>query len=724
MNSQTFLRNSLIFGVFLVPIIPLIITNSMFFPFITGKNFFFRILVEVLLAGWVVLALWDPQYRPRFSWLLGIFAVFVSVIALADILGENPFKSFWSNFERMEGLITLVHLFAYFLVAGALLNTKSLWAKFLNTSIGVSVVIGVYGLFQIAGLVTINQGGVRLDGTFGNASYLGIYMLFHIFLTLLMLALSQGSRWVKGAYGIIAILQIVILYHTATRGAILGLVGGMFVTLLLLALFSKNNKGLRKGALISVVALAVVVGGFMFARGSSFVKDSPVLSRLASISISEGDPRFAVWNMGYQAFKERPILGWGQENFIFAFNKYYDPNIFDQEPWFDRVHNIFFDWLVAGGILGLVSYLGLYFFSLYYLWFGGKSVFSTAEKSIFTGVFAGYFFHNLFVFDNIASYVLFFSVLAYIHHRVVSGKEAPSYSEYSRSSINRLVVPAVSVLLIASVYLLNVPGVLQARALLKALSPNQEGVSKNLELFRDALEYDTFGNQEIREQLMRGSISFVSRQDVELNDKQELFSLTVGEYKKQIEQSPNDARHHLFLGTVYRAYGQNDLALESVSRALELSPQKQVILFEIGLNQLNKNNTSAALSTFKKAFELAPEYTSARIFYAVSAIYAGDRALADSLLNDGFGTLIVSDDLLVQAYFDVGLLDRVIAIWESRVNSQPNNAQFHISLGAAYLQAGRRSEAVAEIRKAIEFNPAFKEQGEFFIKEIQAGRNP
>ena len=724
MNVQVFLRNSLIFGVFLVPIIPLIITNSMFFPFITGKNFFFRILVELLLAGWVVLALWDSQYRPRFSWIFGIFAIFVSVIALADIFGENPFKSFWSNFERMEGLITLVHLFAYFLVVGALLNTKSLWAKFLNTSIGVSTIIGIYGLFQVAGLVTINQGGVRLDGTFGNASYLGIYMLFHIFLTLLMLALSGGNKWIRWGYGAIAFLQMVILYHTATRGAILGLVGGMFVTLFLLALFGKNNKGLRKGALISVVALAVVVGGFMFARGSSFVKDSPVLSRLASISISEGDPRFAVWNMGYQAFKERPILGWGQENFIFAFNKYYDPNIFDQEPWFDRVHNIFFDWLVAGGILGLVSYLGLYFFSLYYLWFGGKSVFSTAEKSIFTGVFAGYFFHNLFVFDNIASYVLFFSVLAYIHHRVVSGKEAPSYSEYSRSSINRLVVPAVSVLLIASVYLLNVPGVLQARALLKALSPNQEGVSKNLELFRDALEYDTFGNQEIREQLMRGSISFVSRQDVELNDKQELFSLTVGEYKKQIEQSPNDARHHLFLGTVYRAYGQNDLALESVSRALELSPQKQVILFEIGLNQLNKNNTSAALSTFKKAFELAPEYTSARIFYAVSAIYAGDRALADSLLNDGFGTLIVSDDLLVQAYFDVGLLDRVIAIWESRVNSQPNNAQFHISLGAAYLQAGRRSEAVAEIRKAIEFNPAFKEQGEFFIKEIQAGRNP
>ncbi|HQT83005.1 MAG TPA: hypothetical protein PLW99_02565, partial [Candidatus Paceibacterota bacterium] len=56
-------------ALFLIPFTPLLITNSYFFPFITGKAFYFRILVEILVAAWVVLALLDKEYRPRFSWI-------------------------------------------------------------------------------------------------------------------------------------------------------------------------------------------------------------------------------------------------------------------------------------------------------------------------------------------------------------------------------------------------------------------------------------------------------------------------------------------------------------------------------------------------------------------------------------------------------------------------------------------------------------------------------
>ena len=61
--------------------------------------------------------------------------------------------------------------------------------------------------------------------------------------------------------------------------------------------------------------------------------------------------------MSWQGVKEHPILGWGQENYIVLFNKYYDPKMYQQEPWFDRSHNVFFDWLVSGGILALLAYL-------------------------------------------------------------------------------------------------------------------------------------------------------------------------------------------------------------------------------------------------------------------------------------------------------------------------------------------------------------------------------
>ncbi len=44
-------------GILLIPAIVLIISNSLFFPFITGKNFTFRIIVEIIFAGWIILAL-------------------------------------------------------------------------------------------------------------------------------------------------------------------------------------------------------------------------------------------------------------------------------------------------------------------------------------------------------------------------------------------------------------------------------------------------------------------------------------------------------------------------------------------------------------------------------------------------------------------------------------------------------------------------------------------
>ena len=44
-------------GIFLIPAVVLIISNSLFFPFITGKNFTFRIIVEIIFAAWIILAL-------------------------------------------------------------------------------------------------------------------------------------------------------------------------------------------------------------------------------------------------------------------------------------------------------------------------------------------------------------------------------------------------------------------------------------------------------------------------------------------------------------------------------------------------------------------------------------------------------------------------------------------------------------------------------------------
>jgi len=724
------LKYFLLAGIFIIPFIALIISGKMFFPFITGKNFVFRILTELLLGGWAILALFDKTYRPKFSWLLVSVLSFVGVIALADIFGANPFKSFWSNFERMDGLISLIHLAGYFVVAGIVLNTEKLWNKFWNTSVAVSVIVGIYGFLQIADKIKINQGGVRLDGTFGNASYLAIYMFFHIFITAFLLVKWHGAIWMKYVYGAIIILQLVILYFTATRGALLGLVGGVFLSTLLISIFEKQNKQNRKIAIGVLIAVVALIGIFFVAKNTRFINNNQVLGRLSSISLEEGATRFKIWNIAWQGVKERPILGWGQENFNFVFNKYYNSSLFDQEPWFDRVHNIFFDWLIAGGILGFLAYFSIPILTLFYLWRRLEERLSITEKSIFTGLLAGYFFHNMLVFDNIMSYILFFSIAAYIY--ALSKTKTKTKMNFDNIGIevsdkdkdngmNRIFAPLIIIVVIFFLYFFNIKGVLSARALIRGIS-QQSSFDINIANLEKALAYNTVGKQEVIEQMALAALRMRSGgADIETQTK--FFELANREMSKFVEENPDDARIRIFYASLLNNFNLYDRALPHLNKAVELSPNKQTIQFELGTAYLNKGETKKAFGIFENTYNLAPDFKEARIIYRVGAIYAGK----ETEINEIIGPVSDQDRIdarIVNAYVKINRFDEVVKSWQIATEREPKNARFHLSLGAAYLQIGQRQKAIEEIQKSIDLDENLKEQGEFYIKEIKAGRNP
>ena len=59
MKTSNILKYFIYGCLFLIPFIPLVVTSSMYFPFITGKNFSFRILSEIIIGLWGVLAVLD-----------------------------------------------------------------------------------------------------------------------------------------------------------------------------------------------------------------------------------------------------------------------------------------------------------------------------------------------------------------------------------------------------------------------------------------------------------------------------------------------------------------------------------------------------------------------------------------------------------------------------------------------------------------------------------------
>jgi hypothetical protein len=65
MAQSSVLRWIAISALFAIPFIVFIIATSLFFPYITGKNFMFRFLVEIAGGAWLGAALLNPAYRPN-----------------------------------------------------------------------------------------------------------------------------------------------------------------------------------------------------------------------------------------------------------------------------------------------------------------------------------------------------------------------------------------------------------------------------------------------------------------------------------------------------------------------------------------------------------------------------------------------------------------------------------------------------------------------------------
>lgn len=722
------LRWIAIAGIFALPFIVFIVSSTLFFPFITGKNFTFRIIVEIITGSWLALALIYPHYRPRRNWQLAAFALFAIIMAIADAQGVNPFKSFWSNFERMDGWVTLSHLFLYFVVASSIL-TEKLWKYLWHTILGVSILVSGYGFLQLAGLATINQGGVRLDATFGNATYLAVYMLFMIFVAAFFLARSWAEN-VPGRrmgptilYGAIIVIDFVIMFFTATRGAILGVVGGAVLAALLLVLQHPRSKNAwRIGVGIGIILVLSL--GFWAVRGASWVQRIEPLQRIASISLSDTTTasRFMNIGMALKGFEEKPLLGWGQENYAIVFDKYYDPGMYGQEPWFDRVHNIIFDWLVAGGILGLLGYLSLYATALWALWRSGA--FSAIERSIMTGLLAGYLFYLLFTFDNVTSYLLFATILAYIAFRASEQRGSKRLWEGTiaggGSALPFTAIGAV-VLVWAGAWYVNADALAQNRTLLMAIAP-QPDISRNIAYFKQAAAYQAPGLQEVREQLAQAASQLASNQSLSAEVKQQFFTLAVDQMVAQSNVSPLDARFPLFLGILFDSYGDYADAQKALERAHELSPTKQSILFQQAADAEARGDVAGEIKFLKTAFDLAPEFKDARLYYAAVLIKNGQESDAEQLLAPLMQTGEAADARIAAAYASRGEYGKIAALWETHVAAQPTDMQGYFTLAAAYYAGGNSAKAIATLQKAEQQDPSIASQAEQFIAQIRSGK--
>lgn len=711
-------------GLFAVPFLTLYVPNEYFFPFITGKNFWFRILVDITVVAWVLLALYDARYRPRISGIVWSFGALLIIMFFADLLGEHPRSSFWSNFERMDGYVSLVHTFFYALVLGSVIKTKQHWQYLFGTSMFVATLAALYGLAQYGGLV---EGGGRIDSRLGNAAYMAVYMLFHIFIAFWLFVESKRP-FQKALFILLSVLFIFILIETGTRGTAIGLAVGILTMSAYIALFGTTFKEIRKYAIGVFVILALGVIGFIVGRDSNLVQSNHNLARIANISLEDLSVRATIWSMALEGVKERPLLGWGQSNFNYVFNTYYDPSLYAQEQWFDRSHNIVFDWLVTGGILGFVAYFSIFAACGWYLFLRPilrpeDETFSVLERGVLLGILAGYLTHNFVVFDNIVSYIFFAMILGLIHSRVSSPVPAIEKARVDDDIITQFAAPVGIVVLVAVVYFVHLPGMAVAQNIIDAY--RESNPSARLNVFKDAIERNVFAQQEVIEQLTQQTISVYQDSSLSEETKQAYIAYTDEQLQWLREYKPNDARVEVFIASFYRSTGQLEEAAVAMERAHQLSPKKQSIILQQGLIALSQKEYEAAVDYFKRTYELAEDNNEAREYYAAGLMYVGDSDTARSLMdNEEARRQISTSDFVANAANQNGQTSFLVELFSNRIIYGPENPQNWATLAYLLYEDGQKERAIETLEESKTAVPAFADKAGCFIENIESGNDP
>ncbi len=717
-------------GLFTVPFLPLVITRSLFFPFVTGKNFAFRILIEILVVVWVWLMLTNKKWRPKKSALIWSVTALIAVMVLSTIFSIWPYKSFWSNFERMEGLWSFLHYFVFFLMLGSVFQKRD-WNRFWATSLGVSLLVSFYGVIQLLGKAEIHQGGVRLDGTLGNATYLAIYLVIHVFLFGYFFFKTNNQR-LRLFIAIATLFELFIIYHTATRGAILGLVAGAFVFSLISAIWSSGKA--RKIALIILILTILAPSIFMAVKNISFIQDNPVLVRFANISLEETttQSRFVIWDMAINAWKDKPVLGWGPESFVYIFSKEYRSELWKQEPWFDRAHNVFLDWLTSVGVAGLIAYLSTIVIATVFLCklFRNGKIKSTT-LGVFAGLFTAYMVNNLFAFDSFNTYFLFFAILAFVHWQHTSNRiEEVSNNQSTPNNFVRSIVTTIVLFAISfSVYNYNIKPIKAAKSVIETLRTvtySQTGarirdLDKGIEIIKNNIDLNTFGTTELREQAAKYADNINKDPVTSAGDKEKFITFALEEIQKQIAENPLDVRAKVFEIDLLSSIGDHQQAILKAKRLTEISPKRQQFYFILSEAYFKSGNGTEAINVAKKAYEIDPQNPDAVHNLAILYIYAGRKDLSDQLLKKHFDKVIFSDIRYINAYSAHKDFERMALIWESVVESNPANFEYRLGLVSIYLKTYQDQKAVEQLQKAIELNPDFSQQGQIFIQQILNG---
>lgn len=633
----------------MVLIVPLVFVQHMMFPFIIAKAVIFQTLSEIIIFSWLLLSFLKKEHRPSITPVSVALIFFLIYLTISSFLGVDSWISIWSTASRGLGVFALWH-FGLLALAVTSMRKAFHWDTLWRVSVLTSALTALGAILAFNSIYFskffLTQDTTRPGATFGNPTFLAGYLLFNTFIAI-WISLYEKKSWIKYSAVAIAVLDACAIFITQTRGDLIGLFLGLVAIVFLLALRGFSKFSFQKSIVKNIwlwIVLCLLAFLIFFALTRSVLpwEKVPGLGRLSGISSlqTEVRDRLFIWQSGIMAFKDRPIFGWGWENFNVAFEQHYNPRFLKAdfgETFWDKPHNVLLEYAVTGGVVGLFAYLALWAAFIYELvLLQDKNL-----KVILAGLLLAYFFRNLVVFDTIGTYLMFFLVVAFIDsHYILEKKLFHSNDKTEReerpatNALNPALIFAFFIPVALLIYFVNWP---TARAMyVEYNGPNYFLLGNNdlsLKAFKDSLSIPNPYQDETRNNFA-SVVKQAESEGVHFPDIKNLQGDIVKEVEKVVARHPLDYFNYTFLAEFKNQFYQyNSSYLDDADalakKALELSPGRQQVYYVIAKTALLRGDKDKAIKVFEETVALAPEAGDPHFYLGILGYETHDISLGD-----------------------------------------------------------------------------------------------
>lgn len=297
--------------------------------------------IAIVFIGWLLEGILNKhwQYYPTKLYIPLLFYIAWNI--LASGCSPRPLHSLWALADNEWPMFIMLFMISLIDDIKTLRRMTHLW-------LSTALIAAIYGVWQMfSGVELIHRATLGPMGNYFRAvGFNGFYLTFAGFMmTVFLVALclsSQNEINFRWRYYIVSIMSFFAIVGTFARSVWLSF-------LVVIPIFS-FMKGKKLGAFVIVVFLCLMILCLVFVPA--------IRDRAFSIVVpSENQTRLNLWKTSLHISKDYPVIGIGEDNFDYYFNRY------RVEGYYDAIghpHNDYLTVLISSGIPGLLAFLSMW----------------------------------------------------------------------------------------------------------------------------------------------------------------------------------------------------------------------------------------------------------------------------------------------------------------------------------------------------------------------------